>query len=96
MDEKLQALVEMTLAERFGLAFIAMKEECGVDAAAVERLVELSDEIEHHPGISDDARATVREFLSLDADNNARFQRYLYIQGAKDCVAVLSEIGVIK
>lgn len=96
MGEKLRGLLEMSLAERFGQAFLAMKEDCRADAAAVDRLVDLSDEIEHHPGISDDARALVQEFLSLDSDNNARFQQYLYIQGAKDCVAVLRELGVIK
>lgn len=96
MDEKMRALVETALTERFELAFLAMKEECCAYATAVQRLVELSNEIEHHLGISDDARAVQQEFLSLDADNNAQFQKYLYIQGAKDCAAVLRELGLIK
>lgn len=96
MDEKLRDLVGIMLAERFGHAFLAMKEENLIDADAIEHLVDLSDLIEHHPDISDDAKKVVQEFLSLDADNNARFQKYLYIQGAKDCVAVFWELDLIK
>lgn len=96
MDEKLQDLVEMSLTERFGLAFLTMKEENAVDAEQIAKLIALSEQVEHHPGISDDAREVVQNYLSLDADNNARFQQYLYIQGAKDCVAILRELGVIQ
>lgn len=96
MDKKMQEMLNVALTERLGLAFLSMKEDCSADAAAINRLVELSSEVEHHPGISNEARMVVQEFLSLDADNNARFQKYLYIQGAKDCVALLKELDLIK
>lgn len=96
VDEKLQDLVDMALAERFGQAFLAMKEECSVDAEQIAKLITLSEQVEQHPGISEDAKALVQEFLHTDNENNERFQKYLYIQGAKDCVAILRELGVIQ
>ena len=96
MDEKVLDLVDMALAERFSIAFAAMQAESGVDAEQVVRLVELSEQVERHPGISEDAKAVVQEFLHTDNENNERFEKYLYIQGAKDCVAILRELGVIQ
>lgn len=96
MDKKLRELLETVLAERFELAFVRMREESPADADAVAELVRLSDAVEHHPGVSREARELVREFLSADADNNTRFQKYLYIQGAKDCAAALKELDLIK
>lgn len=96
MDKKLQDLVDMALAERFGQVAQAMKEKGCIDAGQLDRLVALSEQVEQHPGISEDAKAVVQKFLSLDFDNNAQFQKYLYIQGAKDCVEVLRELGIIR
>ena len=50
----------------FSIAFAAMQAECGVDAEQVVRLVELSEQVERHPGISEDAKAVVQEFLHTD------------------------------
>lgn len=96
MDEKLQDLVDMMLVERFGLAELAMKEENNDASEQIATLIALSEQIEHHPGISDDARAVVQEFLVLDSNYDAQFQKHLYMQGAKDCVAILRELGVIR
>lgn len=63
MDEKLQDLVDMMLVERFGLAELAMKEESDDASEQITTLIAMSEQIEHHPGISDDARAVVQEFL---------------------------------
>lgn len=94
MDERLMDMVEAALAERFGLAQTAMQEELQRDT--VKSLADLSQEIENHPGVSSDAKELIQQFLIADFQNNAHFERYLYIQGAKDCVAVLRELGVIK
>ena len=96
MNEKLRELLEMALAERFDLAYAKMLEGDPVDADAALRLVRLSDELEHHPGISEDARKVLNAFHTADSDNNAQFQKYLYVQGAKDCVGVLRELDLIK
>lgn len=96
MDERLADLLNMALAERFDIANVAMRAESEADAEQIQRLIALNEKIEHHPGISEDAREVVQEFLHLDNESNDRFQQYLYLQGAKDCVAVLRELGVIK
>lgn len=96
MDKKVQDLVDMALAERFSIAFAAMQAESRVDAEQVKRLVQLSEQVEKHSDISKEAKELVQEYLQTDSENNDRFQKYLYLQGAKDCVAVLRELGVIK
>lgn len=51
MDEKLQDLVDMMLAERFGLAELAMKEESDDASEQIATLIALSEQVERHPGI---------------------------------------------
>ena len=96
MDEKLMDLLDMALAERFGLASMDMQIENSESEKALKKLVDMSLEIETHPGISEDARELIREFLLADSKNNDDLQQYLYIQGAKDCVVILRELGLIK
>ncbi|WP_320928362.1 hypothetical protein [Hungatella sp.] len=96
MDKKLMDLLDMALAERFGLASMDMQKENSESDKSIKKLVDMSQEIENHPGIREDARELIREFLLADSENNADLQKYLYIQGAKDCVLILREIGVIK
>lgn len=96
MDEKLLDLLDMALAERFQLAYSAMRESDPQSERLVQELLELSASIQNSAEITQHTKDRMNEYLSENSDMEVTFQKHLYIQGAKDCVAVLRELGVIK
>lgn len=96
MDEKTKEILEQGIVERSQIAFVRMRKAVPRFDALVKEVVALSEEVEHCAGISPAAREQVRQFLSRSSEVDAEFQKYLYIQGAKDCVEMLRELGVIR
>ena len=96
MDEKLFDLLDMALAERFQLAYAALRESDTQSENLAQELSLLSDSIQNSAEISQSMRDRIEYYLSQNSELEAKFQKHLYIQGAKDCVAVLRELGVIK
>lgn len=96
MDEKIKELLEQSFVERSQIAFARMREAIPRFDRLVNELVSLSEEVEHSAGITDEARELMRQFLSRSSEADAEFQKYLYIQGARDCVEMLRELGVIR
>ena len=96
MDEKVRELLEQSLFERAQIAFAQMRQADPRLNGLVEEVIALSEEVEHYAGMDVNARDLVQRFLSKSADMDSEFQKYLYIQGARDCVAMLRELGVIK
>lgn len=96
MDEKLLDLLDMALAERFQLAYAALRELDPESETLAQKLSSLSDSIQNSAEISQSMKDRIEHYLSQNSDLDVKFQKHLYIQGAKDCVAVLRELGVIK
>lgn len=96
MDEKLRALLDNALAERFRLAYLSLKDSDDAYKDLLNKNVLLSDQIKDRADISTDAAALIQEYLMASAELSDRLQHHVYLQGAKDCVAALKEIGVIK
>lgn len=96
MDEKLMDLLDMALAERFQLAYSAMRESDPQSEELAQELLELSVNIQNSAEISQGTKDRINDYLTENSDMEVKFQKHLYIQGAKDCVAVLRELGVIK
>lgn len=96
MDDKIRELLESGIVERAQTAFIQMRESDPRLDALVKEVVTLSEEVEHCAGISEDDMTLVQRFLSKSSEVDSEFQKYLYIQGAKDCVEMLRELGVIQ
>jgi len=96
LDEKLLDLLDMTLAERFQLAYAALRESDPQSENLAQELMSLSDSIRDSTEISQGTKDRIECYLSQNSDLEVAFQKHLYIQGAKDCVAVLRELGVIK
>lgn len=96
MDEKLLDLLDMALAERFQLAYSAMRESDPQSEKLVQELLELSASIQNSAEITQHTKDRLDNYLTENSDMEVKFQKHLYIQGAKDCVAVLRELGVIK
>lgn len=82
--------------ERSQIAFARMREAVPRFDKLVDELMSLSEEVEHCVGISEEAREQVRQFLSRSSEVDAEFQKHLYIQGARNCVETLRELGVIR
>lgn len=96
MDKKTKELLEQGIVERSQLAFAQMREDVPRFDALVKELSALSEEVEHSEAITEEAREQVHQFLSRSGEVEAEFERYLYIQGARDCVEMLRGLGVIQ
>ncbi|MCK9436960.1 MULTISPECIES: hypothetical protein [Clostridia] len=96
MDEKLMDLLDMALAERFQLAYSAMRESDPRSEELARELLELSASIQNSTEITQHTKDRIDDYLTENSDMEVKFQKHLYIQGAKDCVAVLRELGVIQ
>jgi hypothetical protein len=96
MDENVKELLEQCLFERAQTAYTQMLEEHPRLKEITRESAALSSDIENSATMNAEDKALVQRFLSLSSDADYEYQRYLYIQGAKDCVAALRELGVIK
>ncbi len=96
MDEKVRELLEQCLFERAQVAYTQMLEEHPRLKKIAQEVAALSGEIGHSTTMSAESKALIQRFLSLSSDGDYEYQKYLYIQGAKDCVEALRELGVIK
>ena len=96
MDEKLLDLLDLALAERFQLSYASMRQEEPQAEKLVTLLIELSENIQNSSTIGQEDKKMIDEYLATSAEMEDKLQRYLYIQGAKECVTVLRELGVIK
>ena len=82
--------------ERFDSAYQELRKTNTDVEKAVQRQIDVSVLVKDHPNYDDELKKLVEDYfgamqLLLDAYN-----RHLYIQGAKDCVAVLRELDVIR
>ena len=82
--------------DRFDAAYQELRKTNADVEKAVQRQMDASVLVKDHPDYDDELKRLVEDYfgamqLLLDAYN-----RHLYIQGAKDCVVVLRELGVIR
>lgn len=96
MDEKLIDLLDMVLAERFQLAYFALRESDPQAEELAQELITLSEAIQNSTTIRQEDKKQIDEYFSAHTEFEAKIQQHLYIKGAKDCVAVLRELGMIK
>ena len=96
MDEELLDLLDMALAERFQLSYASMRQEEPETEKLAVQLIEISKAIQDSSTIRQEDKKLIEEYFSANVEMEAKTQQYLYIQGAKDCVTVLRELGVIK
>lgn len=95
MDERMEELLEQCLFERMQVAYTLVMEENPQLKEIVHEVAMLSREVEN-AAIGEESRNLINKFLSLSKESDYEYQRYLYIQGCKDCVAFLRGFGVIK
>ena len=96
MDEKVMELLEQCLFERTQVIYEQILESKPQLREAAREAAVLSEKIEHSITMNAESKEQMQRFLSLSSEADYEYQKSLYIQGAKDCVAMLRELGVIK
>jgi hypothetical protein len=88
--------LQTALDERLDAAFAELKESNADVRKAVKQQVETSMLVKHHPKYDDELKQLVDAYFEAMQLLLGEYSQHLYIQGAKDCVTVLREFGVIK
>jgi hypothetical protein len=88
--------LQTALEERLGAAFAELAESNPAVREAVKQQRDASVLVKDHPKYDDELKQIVDSYFEAMQLLLGEYSRHLYIQGAKDCVAVLRELGVIK
>lgn len=84
------------LSERFDAAFRELSENNPGIQAAVKEQQAAASQMQQHPEYGDAIKEIADTYFGAVLLLQSEYNQHLYIQGAKDCVAVLRELGVIK
>jgi len=95
MDKRIKELLEQCLFERVQVAYEQMMEAHPKLKEIAHKAAVLSEEIEYSTNMDAESKALMKRFLSLSSEVDYEYQNYLYIQGVRDCVAILRELGII-
>ena len=63
---------------------------------ADEKLLQIGDQLFQDQTLDDDTREKIQDYVNLTIRVTDEQFKYLYIQGMKDCVTFLRELGVIQ
>lgn len=88
--------LQTTLNERFDAAFAELAESNADVQKAVKQQLDTSAMVRNHPKYDDELKQMVDSYFEAMQLLLGEYSRHLYIQGAKDCVTVLRELGIIK
>lgn len=77
-------------------AILELTESDTASKAAASEVSSMGEDIAADPALDEKSRAAMEQYLNRLNDMVSSHYRHLYIQGAKDCVAVLRKLGVIK
>ena len=94
MDERKQ-IVEDTLDQLIEQALREL-DRVEPDGLAEERMSDISDEIRRDLRLEETQRTLMLDYIMQLNRVAQKQRRCLYTQGAKDCVRLLREVGVIK
>ena len=88
--------LQTALDEHLDAAFAELTESNDAVREAVKKQREVSMVVKNHPQYDDELKQMVDAYFEAMQLLLGEYSQHLYIQGAKDCVAVLRELGVIK
>lgn len=94
--EQWRESLETAMAERFDAVCAALEQRNPKLRAALLRQREASARVKDHPGYDPELKRIVADYFSAMQYMQGEYNRALYIHGAKDCAAVLRELGVIR
>ncbi len=88
--------LQTALDDRFDAAFKELTESNTDVRKAVKQQVEASILLKDHPKYDDELKQIADSYFEAMQLLLGEYIQHMYIQGAKDCVTVLREFGVIK
>lgn len=88
--------LQTALDERLDAALMELAESNTDVREAVKQQRDVSMLVKDHPKYDDEMKQTVDAYFEAMQLLLGEYSHHLYIQGAKDCVEVLRELGVIK
>lgn len=94
--EQWKESLQTALDERFDAAYQELTESNADVREAVKQQRDVSVLVKDHPKYDDELKQLVDAYFEAMQLLLGEYGQHLYIQGAKDCVAVLREFGVIK
>lgn len=94
--EQWKESLQTALDERFDAAFAELAESNADVRKAIKQQRDASVLMKDHPKYDDELKQLVDSYFEAMQLLLGEHGQHLYIQGAKDCVAVLRELGVIK
>lgn len=88
--------LQTVLEERLDAAVMELAKSNIDVQEAIKRQRDASVLVKDHPMYDDELKQAVDAYFEAMQLLLSEYSRHLYIQGAKDCVKVLRELGVIK
>ena len=94
--EQWKESLQTAMDERFDEAFAELAKSNADVREAVKQQLDVSVLMKDHPKYDDELKQLVDSYFEAMQLLLGEYGQHLYIQGAKDCVTVLREFGVIK
>lgn len=88
--------LQTALDDRLDAALTELSESNADVREAVKQQQEAAELVNTHPKYDDELKQTVDAYFGAMQLLLGAYSQHLYIQGAKDCVTILRELGVIK
>lgn len=89
-------IVDMVITELTERSFQQQRSEDEQLDQLVKRRIELSGQIQQiTAGLNAETQALLAEYSEVIGKISERESRYIYLQGAKDCVRLLKTLGII-
>lgn len=95
MEQWKQSL-QTALDERFDAAFAELAKSNADVRKAIKQQRDASVLVKDHPKYDEELKQLVDSYFEAMQLLLGEYLQHLYIQGAKDCVTVLREFGIIK
>ena len=95
MEQWKQSL-QTAMDERFDAAFAELAKSNADVREAVKQQLDVSVLVKDHPKYDKELKQLVDSYFEAMQILLGEYGQHLYIQGAKDCVTVLREFGIIK
>ena len=94
--EQWKESLQTAMDERFDAAFAELAKSNADVRKAIKQQRDASVLVKDHPKYDEELKQLVDSYFEAMQLLLGEYLQHLYIQGAKDCVTVLREFGVIK
>jgi hypothetical protein len=94
--EQWKESLQTTMDERFDAAFAELAKSNADVRKAIKQQRDASVLVKDHPKYDEELKQLVDSYFEAMQLLLGEYLQHLYIQGAKDCVTVLREFGIIK